>query len=564
VVSTHPALTAVLGRMRLRRQLCIPLCVTVTDLADYGLWCHRGADVHLVMHETTLAEVERIAGPGSATLVRPLVAQAFLHDRDPRAARRALGLHSDRSLVVVSGGGWGVGDLEGAVAGALAAGAGRVVVLAGDRARSRHALARRFATDDRVSVWGFTSRMPELVQAADVLVHSTGGVTSLEAVSAGCPLVAFGATAGHIRVHNAAMAGLGLLRVAHARADLESVVEEQLHRRPAPARLAAAGAAPGAVVAAAVPRVRPLAAWRLAAEKLATVLLCCVVAVLGMTSDEAFSVVARPLDLRAATRLPTHEHEVALVLRADPAAVPALARGLAARGVHASFAVRVPAAPALRRSIVAAGDDVLPELGGTPPSRWLQTRRLLAGGPHLGDDRIFLADPAGLSLGQDLLARTMGAQAVTAGLSVTRRQPVPPASPGDVVAMTVPRGDPAAASDVAAVVDRLADRGLGAVSVSVLAASAARPAGETNRPVAPPSTTARATSVAAVDAASWPRRSAVRTGASATGTATCTQNTSGATRVAGARCSAVISLSSPTAAARPVRSAQAASAPQAA
>ena len=71
----------------------------MTDLADYGLWCHRGVDVHLVMHEATLGEVERIAGPGSATLVRPLVAAAFLRERDPASARSALGLHADRPLV---------------------------------------------------------------------------------------------------------------------------------------------------------------------------------------------------------------------------------------------------------------------------------------------------------------------------------------------------------------------------------------------------------------------------------------------------------------------------------
>jgi hypothetical protein len=560
VVTTHPALTAVLGRMRLHRRLQVPLCATVTDLADYELWCHRGVDVHLVMHEATLSEVERVAGPGSATLVRPLVAEAFLRERDPASARRALGLHADRSLVAVSGGGWGVGDFEGAVASSLAAGAGQVVVLAGDRERDRQALARRFAADERVSVWGFTRRMPELVQAADVLIHSTGGVTSLEAVSAGCPLVAFGASAGHIRVHNAAMARLGLLRLPAGRVELESIIAEQLRRPQAPARLGATGVAPGDVVAAAVPRIRPLAVWRLAAGRIATALLCGAVAVVGMTSDEAYSVVARPLDLRPAKRLATPQHDVALVLQAEPAAVPALADALAAAGAHASFAERVPAATALQRSIAAAGDDVLPELGGTPPPRWLHTRRLLAGGPRRGDDRVFLADPAGLSLGQDLVARTMGAVALSARVSINvpGDQALPPVSPGDVVVVTVPATDAASVSDVAAVVHRLGARGLRAASVSALAASAAGPAGELSRPAAPASTTARAASVAAVDAGSWPSRSAARTGASATGTATCTQKTSGATRVAGARCSAVISLSRPTPDARPVRIVQAA------
>ena len=45
--------------------------------------------------------------------------------------------------------------------------------------------ARAFADEPRVHVYGFTDKMPELLAAADVLVHSTGGVTCLEAMAAG-------------------------------------------------------------------------------------------------------------------------------------------------------------------------------------------------------------------------------------------------------------------------------------------------------------------------------------------------------------------------------------------
>jgi hypothetical protein len=43
--------------------------------------------------------------------------------------------------------------------------------------------------------------------------------------------------------------------------------------------------------------------------------------------------------------------------------LPVLADTLAAAGAHASFAERLPAAPGLRRSITAAGDDVLRSWG---------------------------------------------------------------------------------------------------------------------------------------------------------------------------------------------------------
>jgi len=187
VVSTHPALTCVLGRMRVRRQLHVPVCATITDLADFAFWSHPGADLHLVMHEAAIAPVERIAGAASAALVRPLVAPGFLAEIDQATARARVGVPAADHVVVVSGGGWGVGDLGGAIEVALTIDGTTVVALAGRNDVLRIALKTRFAGDARVRVLGFTDRMDDLLRAADVAIHSTGGMTSFEALACGCP-----------------------------------------------------------------------------------------------------------------------------------------------------------------------------------------------------------------------------------------------------------------------------------------------------------------------------------------------------------------------------------------
>jgi UDP-N-acetylglucosamine:LPS N-acetylglucosamine transferase len=503
VVSTHPALTAVLGRMRLRRQLAVPLCVTVTDMADYALWCHPGADVHLVMHPDTVTAVERIAGPGSAALVAPPVSPAFRLG-DQRTARAALGLSEGSRVVAVSGGGWGVGDLEGAVVAALAAGATDVVVVGGDNARVQEALGRRFAGEPRVLVWGFTRQMPELMRAADVLIHSTGGMTSLEAAATGCPLVAYGASTGHIRVHNAAMARLGLLRVAATDVDLRAILAEHL---AAPARvpsLGEDGLSPGRVVGTAAPRVRPIAAWRLAAGRATTMMACGTIAIMGMASDDVYSLAARPLDLRPADHVATSGRDVALVVRSTPAAAPGLARSLAQAGANASFAQSAGVSMSVRAGLRAAGDDVLPELGGTTPAHWLRTRRLLAGSPRVGGHRAYLASPAGLSLGQDLVARSMEAEPLTArsGLRISSDQRPSGVAPGDILVVTVSPSDPDGGADLAGVAAALRARGLAPVSVSALASAAAGSAGDRSNVTAAPTTSARAAKVPAAEAAS--------------------------------------------------------------
>jgi processive 1,2-diacylglycerol beta-glucosyltransferase len=498
VVSTHPALTCVLGRMRLRRRLAVPVCATITDLADYSFWSHRGADLHLVVHEHALAGVERVAGAGSATVVRPLVAARFLASGDRSTARARLGLPDRGRVVAVSGGGWGVGDLAGAVDAALAFDDTAVVALAGRNDALRVALHARFGDDARVRVWGFTGRMDDLLRAADVVIHSTGGMTSLEALSCGCPLIAHGSSIGHIRVHNRTMAALGLLTMADTKAELAAALRH--HLIDAPVRRAPTGHAtadPAAAVVELRPRVRPLPRWRIAAGHASAAVASVVALLAGLSTDDAYSLASRPLELRPITHVATSRPDVALVVRARPGIVAELATGLAARGVHASFAVSEPLPPAVQRALARLGDDTLPELAPGRSVRWLATRTQLRGAMHLGADRRYLVPSTGLGLGQYLLGRSVDASPVAGRVSfaASRWLPAPP-SPGDIVVVTA---DGSQGRTVAAAV-ALGDEGLRAVALSSLLGSAStsdRTAPADVSTTAPPMTTARPTRIPA-------------------------------------------------------------------
>ena len=115
VVSTYPAVTVVLARLRRTGAVRCPTVATITDLTGLFFWAQPGIDTHLVMYGESMPSVERIAGRGSVQLVRPLISADFLQPRCPAEARRALGLSESGRMVVVSGGGWGVGDIAGAV-----------------------------------------------------------------------------------------------------------------------------------------------------------------------------------------------------------------------------------------------------------------------------------------------------------------------------------------------------------------------------------------------------------------------------------------------------------------
>jgi processive 1,2-diacylglycerol beta-glucosyltransferase len=236
VVSTYPHTTEVLGRLRRSGRLRVPVCAAVTDLSALWYWATPGADVHLVTHPESTDEVLSIAGAAARVhCVTGFTDPAFLEPRRGDEARDALGLPRGATIVLASGGGWGVGRLDEAMDVALElSGVDLVVCLCGRNDGLRDRLQRRFAGRARVRVEGFTESMPDWLAAADALVHSTAGLTVLEALIRGCPTVSFGWGRGHIRMNNAAFRRFGLAEVADTRAELASALGRALERRRDP------------------------------------------------------------------------------------------------------------------------------------------------------------------------------------------------------------------------------------------------------------------------------------------------------------------------------------------
>jgi UDP-N-acetylglucosamine:LPS N-acetylglucosamine transferase len=236
VVSMYPHTTEVLGRLRRSGRLDVPVCAAVTDLSALWYWATPGADVHLVTHPESVAEVRAIAGAAArVSSVTGFTDRAFLEPRSQREARGALGLPSEGAIVLVSGGGWGVGRLGAAIETALGRPEVRVVVcLCGRNEELRERLRQRFRAEPRVRVEGFTEQMAEWLAASDALVHSTAGLTILEALIRGCPPISFGWGRGHIRMNNDAFRRFGLAAVAETQTELASALARALETRPAP------------------------------------------------------------------------------------------------------------------------------------------------------------------------------------------------------------------------------------------------------------------------------------------------------------------------------------------
>jgi processive 1,2-diacylglycerol beta-glucosyltransferase len=198
----------------------------------HRLWVHPGVDTHLAVHDIPAGQARRL-GAGETRVVSPAIRSSFAtttrSDFGQRAARRVLGLPPDRRhLALVTGGAYGIGQLFESACDLAATGLVTPVVLCGTNTR----LLARVDREPSMIGLGWVEDMPRVLEAVDVVVQNSGGMTSLETQAAAVPMVTYRCIAGHGETNAAALDAAGLAPWAHDRAQLAQHLLGALNVRP--------------------------------------------------------------------------------------------------------------------------------------------------------------------------------------------------------------------------------------------------------------------------------------------------------------------------------------------
>jgi processive 1,2-diacylglycerol beta-glucosyltransferase len=172
--------------------------VLCTDVAVHRIWVSEGTDLFLVTSPAAEASVRRYLPRARVSVVPPPVRSAFYDVPPQQQARVSLGVPADGFCVLVMDSGWGFGPLAASVQALAEAGAHVLAVAGRQRAVERRfrEIARRTG---RVTPFGFTDRIPELMAAADVVVALPGATTCSEARVVGRQLLLLDVMPGHGR-----------------------------------------------------------------------------------------------------------------------------------------------------------------------------------------------------------------------------------------------------------------------------------------------------------------------------------------------------------------------------
>jgi len=192
IVSVHPLANAptlrALGKER------PPYITVVTDLVTtHALWYHRRTDLCLVPTEIAY-ERALVVGLTSqqVKVVGVPVADKFCQPPgDRNTLRIQLGWPLDLPIILLVGGGEGMGPLEKtAIAIAEANLPAALVIIAGrNQTLKTHLEGKKW--ERPTFIYGFVNRMPDFMQAADLLVTKAGPGTISEALNAGIPMVLY-------------------------------------------------------------------------------------------------------------------------------------------------------------------------------------------------------------------------------------------------------------------------------------------------------------------------------------------------------------------------------------
>jgi processive 1,2-diacylglycerol beta-glucosyltransferase len=225
VVSTYMLSSQTLGQLKEAGRINATLVTFLTDPAVHRTWVHRAVDHHVTVTEAT-ARMGELVYQTPMQAVGGLVSAKFAEPVGParrQALRAELGLSPDGLVVLLATGSLGMGDVPNVVRSITSSGVGEVVVLCGRNDRLR----KQLSAQPGVVALGWRDDVPELMAAADVLIHNAGGLSLTEALTAGLPAVTYRPIPGHGIANSQVLADAGLAPWPKDDAELVEAIRKQ-------------------------------------------------------------------------------------------------------------------------------------------------------------------------------------------------------------------------------------------------------------------------------------------------------------------------------------------------
>ena len=192
IVCTHFLPAEIVSWLKAKERLSSRQVIIVTDFDVHAMWLVHHYEHYFVAIEEARVYLEALGIPAAKITVSGIpIDPVFADVKNKREMQAKHGLAPDRTTILLSAGGFGVGSVDALIAALMPLKhRAQVVAICGRNEELRKRLSKQAARlKDNATVlvkpFGYTNEMDELMTASDIVLGKPGGLTTSEALAKG-------------------------------------------------------------------------------------------------------------------------------------------------------------------------------------------------------------------------------------------------------------------------------------------------------------------------------------------------------------------------------------------
>jgi len=196
IVCTHFLPAEIVSWLKAKERLASRQVIVVTDFDVHAMWLVHHYEHYFVAIDEARVYLEALGIPAEKITVSGIpIDPVFARVKDKQEMREKHGLAPDRTTILLSAGGFGVGSVDALIASLMPLQQrAQIVAICGRNEELKDRLLReasRLNADANVLVkpFGYTKEMDELMTASDLVLGKPGGLTTCEALAKGLVFV---------------------------------------------------------------------------------------------------------------------------------------------------------------------------------------------------------------------------------------------------------------------------------------------------------------------------------------------------------------------------------------
>jgi len=198
IICTHFLPAEIVSWMKAKEKLTCPQGIVITDFDVHALWlCHHYEHYFVAIDEASVHLNKLGIWTDKISVTGIPIDPIFSEQKDKQAMRLKYGLDPNKTTILISAGGFGVGPVELLLKALLhSKNPLQIIAICGKSTELKQrvdTLAATLANNSSVTIKpvGYTKDMDEYMSASDILLGKPGGLTTSEALAKGLVFVIF-------------------------------------------------------------------------------------------------------------------------------------------------------------------------------------------------------------------------------------------------------------------------------------------------------------------------------------------------------------------------------------